>query len=231
MKPQSAAFSLRPFALWRLALWSVTAVALAACQGGDQASRRTALDCPSSQGALKRQSVSGDGKTCAYADADGDEVSLRLIPVASTPEAALAPIEQELQALVPPVPPSAPAADDEDGDRADITLPGMRIHAAGDRADVKVGSLHVNAADGGAVIRETHMARLRGEQLSLQRRGYRATYIVAGQDLPGGLSSIGYEAGGPRKGPLTVAVLRMKSDNGKVIHRDVARLVRLNGGV
>jgi hypothetical protein len=84
--------------------------------------------------------------------------------------------------------------------------------------------------DEGAVIRESRDTRLQGEQLSLQRRGYRATFIVARGDLPGGLTSIGYEAGGPRAGPLTVAILKMKSHE-EVVHRDVRRLVRRNGGI
>lgn len=217
-----------------LALCAATAVILTGCGKASEAIRRTALDCPPTQGKLKRTSVSADGRACAYTDADGDEVALRLIPVASTPQAALAPIEQELQALIPPAPP-VPATKAEDGDddsdRADISLPGVRIQADGDRADVKVGSLHVDANGGGAVIRESHDTRLRGEQLSPKRRGYRAAYIVARSDLPGGLASVGYEAGGPKAGPLTVAVLKMKSHDDEVIHRDVRRLVRRNGGI
>lgn len=213
------------------ALWAVAAVVLTGCGKANEATRRTALDCPPTQGDLKRTSVSADGRTCAYADTDGDEVSLRLIPVATSPQAALAPIEQELQALVPPPPPIPPLAEDDDGDRADISLPGVNIQADGDRADVKVGSLHVDANSGGAVIREAHETRLQGEQLSPKRRGYRAAYIVARSDLPGGLTSLGYEAGGPKTGPLTVAILKMKSRNSEVIHRDVRRLVRRNAGI
>jgi hypothetical protein len=219
-----------------LALWATAAVILTGC-GANHASQRTALDCPLSQGTLKRTSMSGDGRTCVYADADGDEVSLRLIPVVGTPQATLSPIERELQALVPtasPPPAVAHKDDDEaaakDGDRADITLPGVRIQATGKKANVQVGTLHVDATDNGAVIREARNTRLMGEQLSMQRRGYRASYIVARNDLTGGLTSVGYEAGGPRSGPLTVAILKMKSQD-QVLHRDVRRLVRRNGGI
>jgi hypothetical protein len=72
---------------------------------------------------------------------------------------------------------------------------------------------------------------LRGEQLSLERRGYRATFIVAGSGLPEGLTTLGYVAGGPKAGPLTVAVLKMKTRDGDVMHHDVTRLVRRNGGI
>lgn len=221
------------FALPAVALWAAAAVVLSGC-GANHASQRTALDCPQSQGTLKRTSVSGDGRTCIYADADGDEVSLRLIPVAGTPQATLASIERELQALLPPAAPAAAKADDKAGekdeDRADITLPGVRIQAAGANANVQVGTLHVDATDSGAVFREARDTRLVGEQLSMRRRGYRASYIVARNDLPGGLSAVGYEAGGPRTGPLTVAVLKMKSQD-QVIHRDIRRLVRRNAGI
>lgn len=227
----------RPPLALPVVLWAAAAVVLTGC-GANHAAQRTALDCPLTQGTLKRTSVAGDGRTCGYANADGDEVSLRLIPVAGTPAATLAPIERELQALVPPAAPPPPAAaredDDEAGakdqDRADITLPGVRIQAAGDKANVQVGTLHVDATDSGAVIREARNTRLMGEQLSMQRRGYRASYIVARSDLPGGLTAVGYEAGGPRTGPLTVAIVKMKSQD-QVIHRDVRRLVRLNGGI
>lgn len=220
-----------------LALWATAGVVLTGC-GANHASQRTALDCPANQGTLKRTSVSGDGRSCVYADADGDEVSLRLIPVVGTPQATLSSIERQLQALVPATSPTPRAAahnnDDkataEERGRADITLPGVRIQAAGDKANVQVGTLYVDATDNGAVIREARDTRLLGEQLSMQRRGYRATYIVARNDLPDGLTSIGYEAGGPRTGPLTVAILKMKSRD-QVVHRDVRRLVRRNGGI
>lgn len=211
-------------------LWVAAALTAAGC-GSSPAARRTALDCPPTQGALNRTSISADGRACAYADADGDEVSLRLLPVTGSPAATLAGVEQELQALVTPPRPAPAAGEAGDGDRADIALPGVRIHAAGDQANVRVGSLHVDAGKGGAVIREARDTRLRGEQLSPERRGYRASYIVAGAGLPEGLTTLGYMAGGPKAGPLTVAVLKMKTHDGKVIHHDVARLVRRNGGI
>jgi hypothetical protein len=139
-----------------------------------------------------------------------------------------------LQALAPPPPPIPAAADDDDDDgddRANISLPGVNIQADGDRANVRVGSLHVDASGGGAVISEAHETRLQGEQLSPKRRGFRAAYIVARGEFPDGLKSLGYEAGGPKTGPLTVAVLKIRSRDGKVIHGDVRRLVRRNAGI
>jgi hypothetical protein len=75
--------------------------------------------------------------------------------------------------------------------------------------------------------------RLRGEALSRDRRGLRATFIYTGKDLPDGYRFVGYEAGGPKAGPITVAVVKSKidgEDNGD-IYPDVKKLVRRNGGV
>ena len=75
--------------------------------------------------------------------------------------------------------------------------------------------------------------RLRGEALNPQRRGVRATFIYTGHDLPEGFRFVGYEAGGPKTGPITVAVVKSKLDDdvGSEIYPDVKRLVRKNGGV
>src|SRR5689334_15957223 len=37
------------------------------------------LDCPEDQGDLTRTSAAADGKSCVYADAEGDQITLRLI--------------------------------------------------------------------------------------------------------------------------------------------------------
>jgi hypothetical protein len=230
-----------------LALLATAAVSAAGCTRPADPTRRTALDCPQVQGALTRTGVSADGRTCTYSSSRGDQIALRLLPVTSTPEAALRPVEAELQTLVPAAPTvqkvakSGKSAEDEDddadeestddtGDHAQVDLPGIHVDAQGDKANVNIGSLHINAGGAGAVVHETHNVRLRGEALALQRRGYRAVYIVARSDLPGGLASVGYEAGGPRKGPLAVAVVRMKTE-GDDIYKDVRRLLRRNAGI
>jgi len=46
-----------------------------------------------------------------------------------------------------------------------------------------------------------------------------------------GYRFVGYEAGGPKAGPLTVAVVRSRKADADRISGDVVRLVRLNGGV
>ena len=61
----------------------------------------------------------------------------------------------------------------------------------------------------------------------------RATFIYTGKDLPAGYRYVGFEAGGPKGGPLTVAKVRSKRDteSGDKIYHDVQELVRRNGGV
>jgi hypothetical protein len=216
---------------WAAVTCTLGALALFGCSPTGSAAARASLDCPASQGELTRTSKAPDGRACAYADRAGDEVSLRLVSVTSSPEAALAPIEQELQALAPADAAAAKGSPDESSERADVALPGLHVRAEGDKAEVSLGSLHVDAGSGGAVVRQARAVRLQGQPFALERRGYRATFVIAREDLPGGLTSVGYEAGGPRDGPLAVAVVRMKGRDDDAIQHDVRRLVRRNGGV
>jgi hypothetical protein len=71
---------------------------------------------------------------------------------------------------------------------------------------------------------------LRGEALSPERRGFRATYILARDNLKDGWRAVGYEAGGPKAGPITVAVVKSKAGDRHDVLDDVKRLVRRNSG-
>lgn len=116
-----------------------------------------------------------------------------------------------------------------------VDLPGIHIVANehDDTANVRVGPITVNASDGAATIRLRRDVRLRGQAFSREKRGLRATFIYTGEDLPQGYRFVGYEAGGPKTGPITVAVVKSKSDgdDGGEIYPDVKKLVRKNGGV
>ncbi|HEY8004344.1 MAG TPA: hypothetical protein VIE16_08955 [Phenylobacterium sp.] len=253
----------------------------AACAPSAPPKARAALDCPATQGDLDRSSVSPDGKSCLYTTREGDQVQLRLIPVSGAYEAALQPIEQELQgevqtgqeaaaaqaaaAKTETATASASAAsdaakaaqqaaadavgaehdaakddrDDEDrgdksgeNDHAHIDLPGIHIDADDNgKADVNVGMIHVNAGENGAVVRMSRDVRLRGEAFSREKRGFRATYILAKDNLKDGWKTVGYEAAGPKTGPITVAVVKAKSGDHHDVFADVKRLVRKNAGV
>ena len=122
--------------------------------------------------------------------------------------------------------------DVDDDDRAKIDLPGLHINADGDKADVHVGPIHVDANGDTATVRSLQDVRMRGEAFSRQKRGIRAMFVYAGDELGGGYKYVGYEASGPRTGPLAVAVVKSKTDGGFQgdIYGDVKRLVRRNGG-
>lgn len=116
-----------------------------------------------------------------------------------------------------------------------VNLPGIHVVANDndDTANVRVGPITIDAGDDGATVRIRRDVRLRGEALNPEKRGLRAMFIYTGKDLPDGYRFVGYEAGGPKRGPLTVAVVRSKSEDpdGGDLYPDVKKLVRKNGGV
>jgi len=123
----------------------------------------------------------------------------------------------------------------EDGGTTRVNLPGIHVVAneSNDTANVKVGPLTIDAGDDGATVRMRRDVRLRGEALNPEKRGLRAMFIYTGEDLPEGYRFVGYEAGGPKRGPITVAVVKSKSEgpDGHDLYPDVKKLVRKNGGV
>ena len=123
---------------------------------------------------------------------------------------------------------------DGDHDRAHIDLPGIHIDAddANDNAKIDVAGVHIDASNDQATVRMMRDVRLPGEGLSRERNGVRATFIARRDDLPGGYRYVGYEAAGPKTGPLTIATVRAHDDmddHGRLYH-DIRRLVRRNGG-
>jgi hypothetical protein len=114
-----------------------------------------------------------------------------------------------------------------------IDLPGVHISEEGDDANVRIGPLQVDSNGEDTTVNIYRDVRMRGEALSREKRGLRATFIYTGKDLPSGYRYVGYAAGGPKAGPLTVAKVRSKIDteSGDKIYEDVQELVRRNGGV
>lgn len=114
-----------------------------------------------------------------------------------------------------------------------VDLPGLHIKAEGEKANVQVGPINIKA-DGDsstATIKMYRDVRMRGEALSREKRGLRATFIYAGDDLTGGYKYLGYEASGPKKGPIVVAVVKSTADSRHDdMYDDVKTLVRRNGG-
>ncbi|HEX5379854.1 MAG TPA: hypothetical protein VFW47_14855, partial [Phenylobacterium sp.] len=118
------------------------------------------------------------------------------------------------------------------GDSAHVDMPGIHINARGDKADVHVGPIHIDANGETATVKSFKDVRMRGEAFSRTKRGVRAMFLYAGDDLGNGYKYVGYEAAGPRTGPLAVAVVRSKTSGGfhGDVYGDVKRLVRRNGG-
>lgn len=128
---------------------------------------------------------------------------------------------------------SPPASGQPGGGGNRIDLPGIHVSEKGDSANVRIGPLRVDADGEDTTVNVYRDVRMRGEALSREKRGLRATFIHTGKDLPAGYRYVGFEAGGPKSGPLTVAKVRSKLDteSGDKIYHDVQELVRRNGGV
>jgi len=212
---------------WTVVAASGLALGFAACQGGTPRAL-TRLTCPATEGDLRRVSAAADGKSCAYRSVDGAEVQLRLTSVAGGVQATLDAVEREVRAMAVPPPPTAPTPEGGHED-VQIDMPGLHISTRGDAAKVKVGAIHVDAGEEGAVVRWTKDVRLRGEATATEKRGVRSLFILAGPD-GADWPSVGYQAAGPRRGPLTVALVKWCSKDGGKLYEDVERLVRSNGG-
>lgn len=220
------------------------------------------LDCPERQGELNRVSVAADGQTCLYRGQNA-EVTLSLVALnGGDAEAALAPIEADLKALMPAMKTAAPPPPGKRGhESAKISLPGVKIDAHDKGADIRIGGLTINANDGSAEVKVaknvTEKAGGNGSTVSVkssndeegdvdihatddgaqirQRRGgdgVRATLILASDKAASGYRVVGYEARGPKGGPLAVAVVKAKGRDGSDhdIFEDMKTLVRHNVG-
>ena len=122
---------------------------------------------------------------------------------------------------------------DDNTDPAHVSLPGVHIDAQGEGAAIRVGPIHIDTDSNKAVVKAVSDVRLRGEGFSRSQRGLQAMFVYAGDNLGGGYKYVGYEAAGPKAGPLTVAIVKSRKEGG--FHGDVygdgKRLVRRNGGI
>lgn len=172
------------------------------------------------------------------------EAELRSTPGSTTPDAAAA--QTDVSALAADVARvqaeaaadagihnSTGANSDSGSDSAQVDFPGVHISSDSETANVRIGPLKVDANGDDTTVNIYRDVRMRGEALSREKRGLRATFIYTGKDLPAGYRYVGYEAGGPKTGPLTIAKVRSKAgeESGDNINQDVRELVRRNGGV
>lgn len=119
--------------------------------------------------------------------------------------------------------------DDDDGE---VDLPGVHVSSRGDHANVDVMGIHVDANGDDATVHVMREVRLAGHAFSRERDGVRATFVAKRDNLPDGYRVVGYQAAGPKSGPITVAVVKSRDDisQGDRLYRDIRRLVRRNGG-
>ena len=212
-----------------------------------------ALQCPESQGLLTRKgSAAPGGEICTYGGPRGAEVSLHLVRLDDeTPEAVLAAFEQRLSASMPNTANQAAAgaegdagvrirADDEN---ASVDLPGLKIRAEGDAADIRIGGLRINTSDGGNGAASAQVTA-GGDQVDVQASGNvaavrtseggdstRATYqLTDDQPSPEGWRMVGYQARGPKGGPIVVATVRSKDRRSDELMDAARQLLTLNVG-
>jgi hypothetical protein len=192
-------------------------------------------DAAPAQAAAAVKDASADANA-AVADARAAVDDARRVAAEAERDAAQATATAELEADGPHVTikkDGKTIVADGDGETAHVRLPGIHIDAGDEDAQVKIGGLTINAQEDEATVRISRDVRLKGEALSRQKRGVRATFIYTGKNLPDGYRLVGYEAAGPKTGPLAVAVVKSKSDSedGGEVYGDVKKLVRRNAGV
>jgi len=122
-------------------------------------------------------------------------------------------------------------------DRSSVRLPGIQIDTDGDHANVRIGGMHINAADGQPTQVRAPSVSINASDKATEVRAsehgdaVRAHYILTDSiPRPGGWALVGYEARGPRVGPIVVATVRAKEGNRDSVFEDARELVTLNVG-
>jgi len=206
------------------------------------------LNCPAALREFNRTDVSPDGKSCSYMGSNGAEVQLKLVSFSGDPDSALDPVEAQMKTMLPPQPPAPPPSSSEPAsapgagrDNVNINLPGISIHADDKNANVNVPGVHINA-DG-----QNNSVRINGGGEGPSGRGGQFTVnaddngavirsrafgpnveqsLILASKVPGpqGWRTVGYEAVGPKSGPLVVADFQSRQDNHDLIFDDVRAL-------
>jgi hypothetical protein len=133
---------------------------------------------------------------------------------------------------------------DAEGDRASVHMPGLHVEADGDKADVRIGGITIHANDGDASVNghlttgdnsDTVSFQARDDAAEIRTRApgeaIRQTYLLTdNRPAPEGWRMVGYEARGPRTGPIVVATVRSRERNADGVFDDAKALVTLNVG-
>lgn len=166
------------------------------------------------------------------------------------------------QVMPPPPAAPKPVEGKKNGkNRTSIHLPGINIDASDNGADIRIGHLTINSDGGAAEVKVNKNVNIRsddahgavnvsandehegdvtikaddhGAEIRTQKKGdiVRSTLILANDKAPKGYRLAGYEARGPKGGPLAVAVVkaRTRDTDDHDIFRDMKALVRHNVG-
>lgn len=150
-----------------------------------------ALACPEQQGPLTRVKTAPDGLSCDYAGPRGSQVTLRLVRLAEGTEAqaALAPIETELQRLVPRAAQAAARAEAQaNAEAAQADAQARQAEQAGARAEADANAAEEQARTnvtlpGMTVRTEGENARVRMPGISVDAEGDRARVKIFGMEI------------------------------------------------
>ncbi|QTC93308.1 methyltransferase type 11 [Brevundimonas goettingensis] len=133
---------------------------------------------------------------------------------------------------------------DAEGDRASVHMPGIHVEADGDKADVRIGGITIHANDGEGTVNgqlttgdneKAVSFKARDDAAEIRTRSpgeaVRQTYLLTdNRPSPNGWRTVGYEARGPRTGPIVVATVRSRERNADGVFDDAKELVTLNVG-
>ncbi|HJV40056.1 hypothetical protein [Caulobacter sp.] len=162
----------------------------------------------------------------------------------------------------PPPSPTPPHAAKSAKNHTSIHLPGINIDAHDDTADIRIGHLTINSDGGAAEVKVNKNVSVKGDdakgavnvtadddhgegdvairasdggaEIRARKGGdiVRSTLILANDKAPKGYRLAGYEARGPKGGPLAVAVVKAKTrdTDDHDLFKDMKALVRHNVG-
>ncbi|MDB5468775.1 MAG: hypothetical protein JWR84_335 [Caulobacter sp.] len=129
---------------------------------------------------------------------------------------------------------------DADGDNAKVRIMGVEINADDENNEVRItrerwrtddGDFEINTSGGHANVNSDGGFSLGGKR----KQGYRTTFIKTTEATDAPWTVAGFEAQGPKRGPLVVAVVKSKKPTdgdgeAKHLFRDATELVKMQFG-
>lgn len=133
---------------------------------------------------------------------------------------------------------------DAEGERARVSLPGLHVDADGDKANVRIGGFTIRAKGDSAQVTSEPSSEPGQETVNIQAHNdvaqirtrapgeaTRQTFLLTDRTpSAAGWRMVGYEARGPRGGPIVVATVRARERNSDGIFENAKELVALNVG-